>query len=104
MSFADELMHPIVSLPLCFLCRLTSNVKLDLALKPVHFHAYLYSVLEHGRKANLSIMKFTQERGAASSFYKVVDTLESVLKERDMLVLNAKRRKGIERSMKAAGL
>ncbi|EXJ81169.1 CAMK/CAMKL/GIN4 protein kinase [Capronia epimyces CBS 606.96] len=75
-----------------------------LQLKPVHFHAYLYSVLEHGRKANLSIMKFTQEKGAASSFYKVVDTLEAVLKERNLLVLDAQKKKGIERSLKAAGL
>ncbi|EXJ78734.1 CAMK/CAMKL/GIN4 protein kinase [Capronia coronata CBS 617.96] len=75
-----------------------------LQLKPVHFHAYLYSVLEHGRKANLSIMKFTQEKGAASSFYKVVDTLEAVLKERNLLVLDVQKKKGIERSLKAAGL
>ena len=49
-------------------------------------------------------MKFTQEKGAASSFYKVVDTLETVLKERDLLVMDAQRRKGIERSLKDAGL
>ena len=73
-------------------------------MKPVHFHAYLYSVLEHGRKANLSIMKFTQEKGAASSFYKVVDTLEALLKERDLLVLDMRRRKGIEKGLKEAGL
>lgn len=70
----------------------------------MHFHAYLYSVLEHGRKANLSIMKFTQEKGAASSFYKVVDTLEAVLRERGLLVLDVQKKKGIERSLKAAGL
>lgn len=81
-----------------------ANRNTDLELKPVHFHAFLYSVLEHGRKANLSIMKFTQEKGAASSFYRVVDTLEAVLKERDMLVLDVHRKKGIERSMKEAGL
>ncbi|KAH0846147.1 hypothetical protein FOPE_11009 [Fonsecaea pedrosoi] len=75
-----------------------------LQLKPVHFHAYLYSVLEHGRKANLSIMKFTQEKGAASSFYKVVDTLEAVLKERHLLVPDTQRKKAIERSLKDAGL
>ncbi|KAK5459837.1 serine/threonine-protein kinase gin4 [Exophiala xenobiotica] len=75
-----------------------------LQLKPVHFHAYLYSVLEHGRKANLSLLKFTQEKGAASSFYKVVDTLEAVLKERDLVVLDAQKKKGIEKSLKDAGL
>lgn len=81
-----------------------ANMAADLQLKPVHFHAYLYSVLEHGRKANLSIMKFTQEKGAASSFYKVVDTLEAVLKERDLLVLDTRKKKGIEKGLKEAGL
>ncbi len=76
----------------------------DLKMKPVHFHALLYSVLEHGRKANLSIIKFTQEKGAASSFYKVVDTLESLLKEQNMLVVDMQRKKGIERGMKESGL
>lgn len=81
-----------------------ANGGTDLQLKPVHFHAFLYSVLERGRKANLSIMKFTQEKGAASSFYKVVDTLEAVLKERNMLVLDCQRKKGIERGLRDAGL
>lgn len=76
----------------------------DLQLKPVHFHAYVYSVLEHGRKANLSVLKFTQEKGAASSFYKVVDTLEAVLKERDLLVLDAQKTRCIEKTLKSAGL
>ncbi|OAP61432.1 serine/threonine protein kinase (Kcc4) [Fonsecaea erecta] len=75
-----------------------------LQLKPVHFHAYLYSVLEQGRKTHLSIMKFTQEKGAASSFYKVVDTLEALLKERHLLVHDVQRKKAIERSLKEAGL
>jgi serine/threonine-protein kinase HSL1, negative regulator of Swe1 kinase len=70
----------------------------------VHFHALLYCVLEHGHKANLSVMKFTQEKGAASSFYRVVETLESVLKERGLVVMDPTRKKGIERSLKDAGL
>ncbi|KIW20557.1 hypothetical protein PV08_01132 [Exophiala spinifera] len=75
-----------------------------LQLKPVHFHAYVYSVLEHGRRANLSVLKFTQEKGAASSFYKVVDTLEAVLKERELLVLDAQKTRCIEKTLKNAGL
>ncbi|RMZ86198.1 hypothetical protein DV737_g190, partial [Chaetothyriales sp. CBS 132003] len=75
-----------------------------LHIKPVHFHAYLYSVLEHGRKANLSIMKFTQEKGAASSFHRVCDTLENIFKDKDMVVHDPVRRKGIEHSLKDAGL
>jgi serine/threonine-protein kinase HSL1, negative regulator of Swe1 kinase len=83
--------------------RLLINL-LDLHLKPVNFHARLFTVLERGRRCNLSVMRFTQEQGAASSFYKVVDTLEVVLKERDLLVSDSKRRKGIELSMKESGL
>ena len=49
-------------------------------------------------------MKFTQEKGAASSFYRVVDTLESVLKERGLVVMDPARKKGIESSLKDAGL
>lgn len=71
-------------------------------MKPVHFHAYVYSVLEHGRKANLSVLKFTQEKGAASSFYKVVDTLEAVLKERELLVLDAQTTRCIEKTLKTS--
>lgn len=76
----------------------------DLHIKPVHFHAHLYTVLERGRRANLSVMKFTQEKGAASSFYRVVDTLESVLRENNILVNDMERKKGIMRGVKDAGL
>lgn len=76
----------------------------DLQLKAVHFHAQLFTVLEQGRTSNLSIARFTQERGAASSFYKVVDTLEAVLKERELTVEDVARKTDIERSMKESGL
>lgn len=76
----------------------------DFHLKPVHFHAHLFTVLDHGRKCSLSIARFTQDKGAASSFYKVVETLEAVLKERDLTVEDAARKRGIERSMKESGL
>lgn len=76
----------------------------DLSLKPVYFHAYVYTVLEHGRKANLSVIKFTQERGAASTFTKIVETLESTFHKRNLLVLDPERKKGIEKSLKVTGL
>jgi serine/threonine protein kinase len=98
---AENRQSPSISFPVLFD---DANVKTDADMKPVNFHAYLYSVLEHGRKANLSIMKFTQETGAASSFYKVVDTLQAVLEHRDLLVVDVQRKKGIERSLKDAGL
>ncbi|KEF61281.1 CAMK/CAMKL/GIN4 protein kinase [Exophiala aquamarina CBS 119918] len=75
-----------------------------LSLKPVYFHAYVYSVLEHGRKANLSVIKFTQERGAASTFTKIVETLETNFRKRDLLMIDPVRKRGIEKSLKEAGL
>jgi serine/threonine-protein kinase HSL1 (negative regulator of Swe1 kinase) len=58
----------------------------DLKIKPVTFVIELFVVLEHGRRANLCLARFTQTRGAASSFRKVVDIVEDVCRARCMLV------------------
>ena len=58
----------------------------DLKMKPVAFVIELYVVLEHGRRANLCLARFTQTHGAASSFRKVVDIVEDVCRSRSMLV------------------
>ncbi|TKA81004.1 hypothetical protein B0A49_01515 [Cryomyces minteri] len=63
-----------------------SSLRADLQIKPVAFAAQLYVVLEHGRRAQLCLARFTQTKGAASSFRKVIDTLESVLGQRGLLV------------------
>ncbi|KAL4870455.1 hypothetical protein BDV12DRAFT_207737 [Aspergillus spectabilis] len=57
-----------------------------LHLRPAEFSADFYTVIEDGRQANLSLVRFRQERGAASSFNKVVDTLCMVMKQRGLLV------------------
>ncbi|OKL62759.1 hypothetical protein UA08_01446 [Talaromyces atroroseus] len=57
-----------------------------LDLRPVEFSAEFFTVLEHERHANLSLVRFRQERGAASSFHKVVETLELFLKRRGFVV------------------
>ncbi|KAE8868120.1 hypothetical protein PTNB29_02031 [Pyrenophora teres f. teres] len=57
-----------------------------LKIKPVSFVIELFVVLEHGRRANLCLARFTQTRGAASSFRKVVDIVEDVCRARCMLV------------------
>lgn len=51
------------------------------------------TVIEHGRRGHLSIARFTQERGAASSFHKVVDTINSVFGERNLLVVEKRKAK-----------
>ncbi|KAF4153305.1 hypothetical protein CNMCM6069_001003 [Aspergillus lentulus] len=72
-----------------------------LRLRAVDFSAEFYTVLEHGRQANLSLVRFRQERGAASSFHKVVDTLEMVLKQRGLLVEDPDRAKKMARILDA---
>ncbi|KKK12033.1 hypothetical protein P175DRAFT_0442907 [Aspergillus ochraceoroseus IBT 24754] len=62
-----------------------------LHLRPVEFSADFYTVIEDGRQANLSIVRFKQERGAASSFHKVVDTLYMAMKQRGLLVEDSAR-------------
>ena len=57
------------------------------------FAAEIMTVIEHGRRAQLSIARFTQEKGAASSFYKVVETLETIMRSRGMLVAEERKQK-----------
>ncbi|UPX16208.1 Non-specific serine/threonine protein kinase [Ascochyta rabiei] len=66
------------------------NARVDkvnhLKIKPVSFVIELFVVLEHGHRANLCLTRFTQTRGAASSFRKVVDIVEDVCRAKTMLV------------------
>ncbi|KAG9231795.1 hypothetical protein BJ875DRAFT_498008 [Amylocarpus encephaloides] len=64
-----------------------------LDMKEVSFAGEVMTVIEHGKRHHLSIARFTQERGAASSFAKVVETLESVLKCRGMLLSDERKKK-----------
>ncbi|KAL1600076.1 serine/threonine-protein kinase gin4 [Nothophoma quercina] len=66
------------------------NARVDkvnhLKIKPVSFVVELFVVLEYERRANLCLARFTQTRGAASSFRKVVDIIEDVCRAKSMLV------------------
>ncbi|KAK5994970.1 putative serine/threonine-protein kinase HSL1 [Cladobotryum mycophilum] len=64
-----------------------------LDLKEVAFAAEVMTVIEHGKKQPLSIVRFTQERGAASSFHKVVDTMRIVFASRNLLVTDRNKQK-----------
>ncbi|KAJ5166152.1 uncharacterized protein N7482_004933 [Penicillium canariense] len=68
-----------------------------LRLREVEFTAEFYTVLEHGRQANISLVQFKQERGAASSFNKVVDTVHMMLKTRGLVVEDPVRAKRMSR-------
>ncbi|KAK8216083.1 serine/threonine-protein kinase GIN4 [Phyllosticta capitalensis] len=71
----------------------------ELKIKPVSFAAELFAVLEHGRRAQLCLVRFTQMKGAASSFRKVVDTLEDVFDSKGFLIEDEERRKEISETL-----
>ncbi|KAJ5092583.1 hypothetical protein NUU61_007453 [Penicillium alfredii] len=72
-----------------------------LRLRAVEFTAEFYTVLEHGRQANLSLVRFKQERGAASSFKEVVETVQMTLKHRGLVVEDPARAKKMTRVLDA---
>lgn len=51
------------------------------------------TVIEHGRRSALCIVRLTQERGAASSFHKVMDAMDAVFQSRRLLVNDKQKRK-----------
>ena len=48
----------------------------------------LFAVCDNGRRANLCCARFTQTRGAASSFRKTVDIVEDVCSNKGLLVVS----------------
>ncbi|KAF7870375.1 hypothetical protein EAF04_004121 [Stromatinia cepivora] len=73
-----------------------------LNLKEVSFAAEILTVFEHldrGRKTNLAVARITQERGAASSFHKVVETLDSVLQVRGVLITDEEKKRMMVRTV-----
>ena len=55
--------------------------------------AEVITVIEHGKKQPLSIIRFTQERGAASSFHRVVDTMRMMFEARALIVSDRNKQK-----------
>jgi hypothetical protein len=80
--------------------KLTTN--LDLDLKEVAFACELLTVIEHGKRNHLSIARLTQETGAASSFYRVVATMESVFVTRGLLVGEERKRRMMIKTLTSA--
>nr|POE79614.1 putative serine/threonine-protein kinase hsl1 [Quercus suber] len=64
--------------------RVDKNNSLD--IKPVTFQIHLFVVLEHGRRAGLSIARFQQVKGAASGFRHVLEVVDGVMRGRGWLV------------------
>ena len=57
-----------------------------LHIPPLSLAAEVHTLLHHGRRANIAIARFTQEKGAKSSFERVMKALEKLLKERGLVV------------------
>ena len=70
--------------------------KNSLRIPPMTMSIQLYTVLEKGRRAGLSIARLTQERGAKSSFERVLGALEKVLGDKGCLVEEDSRREGMK--------
>ncbi|KAL8670919.1 MAG: hypothetical protein Q9168_004565 [Polycauliona sp. 1 TL-2023] len=69
--------------------------KNSLHIRPVSLAIETFTVLERGRKANLALARFTQEKGAKSSFERVVKTMEQILGQRGFLVEDAGKARGM---------
>lgn len=74
-----------------------------LKIRPVSFACEVFAVLDHGRRAQLSVARFTQEKGAASSFYRVVSTVEDTLRHRGLLVADSKKRRAMTQVLQQQG-
>lgn len=59
---------------------------IGLNLKPVTFVIELFVVLEDSKRANLCLARFTQTRGAASSFRRAVEVIEDICREKRILI------------------
>jgi len=60
------------------------------------------TVIEHGKRGHLSIARFTQETGAASSFHKVVETMQTVFKARGLLVSDERKSRMMVKTLTSA--
>ncbi|KAL2069117.1 hypothetical protein VTL71DRAFT_15455 [Oculimacula yallundae] len=73
-----------------------------LDMKEVSFAIEIMTVIEHGKKNHLSIARLTQEKGAASTFHRLLETLESVLKVRNVLVADERKKRMMIKTFNAA--
>ena len=70
-------------------------------MKEVSFAAEVMTVIEHGKRTPLAIVRFTQERGAASSFHHVIDTMRTVFEGRELLITDKRKVKMMIKTLNA---
>ena len=73
-----------------------------LGIRPVNLAVEFFTVLSYGRKANLAVARFTQEKGAKSSFERILGALEGTLREKKALVTEKKRWREMEAVLSAS--
>jgi serine/threonine-protein kinase HSL1 (negative regulator of Swe1 kinase) len=78
-------------------------VSTGLNLKEVEFAAEIMTVIEHGKRQPLCIVRLTQERGAASSFHKVAETMKIVFESRSLLVADKARQRMMIKTLNSSG-
>ncbi|EPE08447.1 camk camkl gin4 protein kinase [Ophiostoma piceae UAMH 11346] len=64
-----------------------------LGIREVSFACEIVTVIEHGKRNQMSILRLTQEKGSANSFHKVADTLKGVMRERSHIVPDKRKAK-----------
>jgi len=67
-----------------------------LGIKPVAFRVELFVVLQNGRKVGLSLGRWTQTRGAASSFKQVVEVVEQSMRAKEIMVTDVEKCRELE--------
>lgn len=67
-----------------------------LGIKPVAFKIELFVVLQNGKKVGLSLARWTQTRGAASSFRRVLEVVQESLEDREMLIVEEEKKLELE--------
>lgn len=66
------------------------NLLAALRIPSLSIAAEFHTLLRRGRRANIAIARFTQEKGAKSSFERVFEALEQILKARGLVVEDKK--------------
>ena len=94
-------MRDIVSDKTAGLIRARVDEENSLHIKPVEIAVEFFTVMHKGRRARLSIARFSQEKGAKSSFEKVIHAMEGVLRGRTMLVLEKKQVREMKKCLAA---
>lgn len=67
-----------------------TNILAALRIPSLSIAAEFHTLLHRGRRANIAIARFTQEKGAKSSFERVFEALEQIMKARGLVVEDKK--------------